>query len=102
MADKLTKTAVDAKAKEYWKLLWETYGEALTRDIPRRLKAALVNSKKVASVDEQAIVLPVAHAKSGESTLVEGIYKDKSTKLMFHAVLSKDGDVVEVKSFDLR
>jgi hypothetical protein len=98
----MNKVAVDQAAKDYWKLLWKDYGEALVRDIPRRLKAALVDNKKVASVNETATLIPVAHARSGDEIHIEGIYKDKGAKLMFHASLDKDGNVKELKSFDLR
>lgn len=98
----MNKVAVDQAAKDYWKLLWKEYGEALVRDIPRRLKAALVENKKVASVNESAVVMPVAHARSENGLLIEGIYKDATAKLMFHASLDKDGNVKELKSFELR
>lgn len=98
----MNKVAVDQAAKDYWKLLWKEYGEALVRDIPRRLKAALVDNKKVASVNESAVVMPVAHARSEDGILIEGIYKDSTAKLMFHASLDKEGNVKELKSFELR
>jgi hypothetical protein len=98
----MNKVAVDQAAKDYWKLLYGEYGEALVRDIPRRIKAALLENKKVAMINEAALLLPVAHAKSGEDLLIEGIYKDASTKLMFHVSLDKEGNVKGIKSFELR
>ena len=98
----MKKIAVDQAAKEYWKLLYGEYGESLVKDIPRRIKAALLAGKKVASVDDAALVLPIAHAKKGEDLLIEGIYKDASVRLFFHANVDKAGNVKEVKSFGLR
>lgn len=102
MAEKFTKVALDEAAKAYWKLLWGEYGEALVRDVPRRIKAALVDNKKVAMSVEAATVLPVAHAITAEGLQVEGLYRDGKQKLMFHATLDKNLDVTEVKSFELR
>lgn len=98
----MKKIAVDDAAKKYWKLLYGDFGEALTRDIPRRIKTALLDNKKVASVDDTASVLPVAHAMVGTELHLEGLYRDKGTKLMFHAELSKDGTIKDIKFFDLR
>jgi hypothetical protein len=98
----ITKTAIDSAAKSYWKLLWGDYGQQLTRDIPRRIKAALVTNKKLASIDDVGVVIPTAHIKSTEGLLVEGMYRNASTKLMFLATLDEDLNVKEIKSFDLR
>lgn len=98
----ITKTAIDSAAKAYWKLLWGDYGSQLTRDIPRRIKAALVSNKKLASVDDNGVVIPTAHVKSGDNLLVEGMYRNASTKLMFLATLDKNLNIKEIKSFDLR
>jgi len=97
----MTKQAVDQAAKEYWRLLWSEYGESLVRDVPRRIKAALVANKRLAST-EDGLVLPTAHVKSGDDLLVEGMYRDSSSKIMFLAKLDKDCNVKEVKAFDLR
>lgn len=97
----MNKIAIDDAAKKYWKLLWGEYGEQLVRDIPRRIKAALVANKKLASVEE-GIVLPTAHVVSGDNLLVEGMYRDSNTKMLFLATLDKELNVKELKSFNLR
>lgn len=102
MAEKFNKVAVDEAAKKYWKLLWPDYGEDLCRDIPRRIKAALQDHKKIATMNEVATVLPVAHATSLDGLQLEGIYKDATTKLMFHVAFDKDLEVKEIQSFELR
>lgn len=97
-----TKVSVDEAAKRYWELLYKDYGKDLVRDIPRRIKAALMEHKKVATINETARLVPVAHAKVGEEVHLEGLYKDKSAKLMFHAELDKDGNVKDIKFFDIK
>ncbi len=62
----MNKVAIDEAAKKYWKLLYQEYGEQLVRDIPRRLKAALVANKKASNLDD-GIVIPTAHVRSGEA-----------------------------------
>lgn len=97
-----TKLSVDDAAKQYWELLFAEFGKDLCRDIPRRIKAALHTGKKVASLDESALILPVAHAKDGDSLLIEGIYKDAHVRLMFHADIDKSGSVKNLNSFEIR
>lgn len=98
----MKKVALDEAAKSYWKLLYGEYGEQLTKDVPRRIKAALFAEKKIASVDEKALVVPVGHAKSADGVVVEGMYVDNTSKLMFRADLTASGDVVGIKYFDLK
>lgn len=99
----MNKTAVDAAAKSYWKLLYGEFGEALVRDIPRRIKAALVTNKRLASTGQEGIVLPAACVRADDGgLLVEGMYRDATTKVMFLATLNKECEVTDVKSFQLR
>lgn len=96
------KTAVDTAAKDYWKLLFGDYGEQLVKDIPRRVKAALVTSNKVAAVSDDGVVLPIAHKASDSEVVVEGVYRDASNKMMFLATILVDGTVKDVKAFGLK
>lgn len=100
----MNKVAVDEMAKKYWKLLYADlgYGEALVRDIPRRIKAALVDMKRVASVTESAVVIPIAVAKQGSNVVMEGMLKDAKTRLLFKASLDSDGNVSSVSSIAIR
>jgi hypothetical protein len=101
----MKKIALDEAAKKYWKMLFKElgYGEALVRDIPRRIKAALVDNKKVAGVDASAVIIPVAHAVNGESRVIEGIYSDGSrSKLLFRAALDSRGDVTDIRTIAIR
>lgn len=97
----INKVAVDEAAKKYWKMLFADmgYGEALVRDIPRRIKAALVDNKRVASVSNNASIIPIAVAKSSDNGIViEGLFKDTKTKLLFKASLDNDGSVLDMQS----
>ena len=102
----ILKTSVDQSAKDYWKLLWADYGEALCKSIPRRVQAALVEQSKttgVTVVDETAMVKPLAHAKVANGNMVvEGLYKDASAKLMFRVTLDAEGNVTDLKTVELR
>lgn len=98
----MKKTALDEAAKSYWKLLYGEYGEQLVRDIPRRIKAALFANSKIASIDDAAVVLPIAHQASESGFVVEGTYEDNSSKLMFRAMIGSNGEVSDIRYFDLR
>lgn len=95
------KVALDNSAKDYWKFLYGEYGEDLVRDIPRRIKAALQTNRKIASVAD-ANVTPVAHARSAEGMLVEGIYTDSNQRLLFRATIEQSGEVSDVQSIEVR
>jgi hypothetical protein len=97
-----TKVSIDESAKQYWKLLWGEYGEELVKNIPRRVKASLLDSKRVASIDENALVLPLAHAKKGTDLMLEGLYKDATIRLVFQATISDKGDIKDLKNFEIR
>ena len=98
----LVKKAVDQAAKDYWRLLWDAYGEQLVKDIPRRIKAALVANKKVASIDESADVRAIAAAKVDTGSVVEGVYHSDGAKLLFRANLDKEGNVSEIQTINLK
>lgn len=97
----MKKTALDEAAKSYWKLLYGEYGEQLVRDIPRRIKAALFAKNKVASIDDDAVVLPLAHHAVEAGVVIEGMYEDNASKLMFRAKLNDGGEVSELRYFDI-
>ncbi len=99
----MNKIALDDAAKKYYKLLWGEYGEQLVREIPRRIKAALIANKRLASAQEEGIVLPAACVRAADGgLLIEGMYRDSGTKVMFLASLDKECNVREIKSFQLR
>jgi len=98
----MKKTALDEAAKSYWKLLYGEYGEQLVRDIPRRIKAALFANSKVASIDDTAVILPIAHQAADAGLVIEGTYEDNSSKLMFRATVGGNGEVSDIRYFDLR
>ena len=97
-----TKTAVDSSAKTYWELLFGSYGTELCRDIPRRIKAALLANKKIANIDDASDIRPVASAKDENGTVLEGLYRDQSAKLLFRAMLDNEGNVKEIKTIEIK
>lgn len=94
--------AVDEATKAYWRLLFREYGESLVKDIPRRIKAELAKTVKVASADDSFEVVPTGTAKIGSAMHLEGMYKDASTHLLFSAVVNEDGSITEIKTIDLK
>jgi hypothetical protein len=100
----LKKVALDEAAKKYWKQLFKElgYGEDLVRDIARRIKAALHESKKVASISDTATVTPVAHVRGDDCSIIEGVYTDAKTRLLFKASLDVEGNVKDIKTVTLR
>ncbi len=100
----IKKIAIDEAAKKYWKLLYSEmgYGEALVKDIPRRIKAALVDNKKIASVTDSASILPIAMTKTESGAIVEGLFKDSKSKLMFKASIDAEGNVASISSLPVK
>lgn len=98
----MEKTAVDAAAKKYWEELYGEYGAALVRDIPRRIKAALLENKKIASVEDDAGIHPVASARHNDGLLLEGLYDGHDVKLLFRATVDKVGNVTDVQAIEVR
>ncbi len=96
----MIKQGVDDAAKKYWQLLFEEYGSQLVKDVPRRIKAELDKSRKVAS-SETATLSPVAAAKDGDVTVVEGIFQDGDVSLLFTASVKSDGTVDNVHLLEI-
>jgi hypothetical protein len=99
-----TKTAVDQAAKDYWISFYKEYGQTWVKDVPRKIKAALIANKRVAAKSDdvqpgQIELLAFAEIKTGGVRL-EGVFKaDK--KLAFTVDFSKAGEVQEIQSLVL-
>lgn len=98
----MIKVAIDQAAKDYWKKLYGEYGESLVRDIPRRIKASLVANKKVASLDADAEITPIASAADGDKLIVEGLYSGTTGKFIFSATLDESGEVEKIDTVGVR
>jgi hypothetical protein len=97
------KTAVDQAAKDYWKAFYKEYGETWVKDVPRKIKAALISNKKVAAKNDEVKpgqIRPLAHAKFTTGGIrVEGIYQGANKKnLLFVADFDKAGNVKSIES----
>lgn len=98
-----TKTAVDQAAKDYWISFYKEYGETWVKDVPRKIKAALIAKKRVAAATDEVRpgqIQPLAHVafKTGGFRL-EGIYQaSDNKKLMFVADFNKAGEVQDINS----
>lgn len=65
----MDKTAADKAAKEYWSNYFKEYGQMWVRDIPRRIKTAMVRSKDLGVKTAEGNVAPIAHNVSEDGTL---------------------------------
>lgn len=95
----IQKTASGAAEAKYWsELLGPEYGKLLTRNIPKRVKAALAvraqkSLNKQASAElASAEVAPLSYGLDGNTLTVEGIVRQASgEKLLFVADFLTDG-----------
>ena len=65
----MDKVAVDKATKDYWDNYFSEYGKMWTRDIPRRIKSAMVHSEKITASKVDGIVLPMAYKIGDEDSL---------------------------------
>jgi hypothetical protein len=97
----LAKWAVDSTAKQYWESYYKEYGKSWVRDIPRRVKKAMVENKKVASeqVADAGVVTPVATAiLPNGGVALEGMFRGNTDKFVFQAEFDAEG---KITSFDV-
>lgn len=99
----ILKWAVDDAAKKYWAEYYQEYGRTWTRDIPRRVKKAMVQHAKLASQDSQlGIVTPIATSISKEGVKLEGMFRSASgDNFMFYAEFDHDGAIGRFDSVKL-
>lgn len=100
----LSKWAVDEKAKKYWESFYKEYGKSWVRDIPRKVKTAMVEGHKVASAGEanMGIVVPVAKAITATHMHLEGLMHTHSgKKIAFQATFDHDGNLTNLDSLPI-
>jgi hypothetical protein len=100
----LQKWAVDEKAKKYWQDFYKEYGKSWVRDIPRKVKKAFVEGKRVASSEDAdlGIIVPVAKAITASNMTLEGVLHTRAgKKLVFQATFNHDGDITHLDSLPL-
>ena len=100
----MKKVALDEAAKKYWKQLFKElgYGEELVKEISRRIKASF-DKKTAAAASDNDVVSPIAHvAGANGGHVIEGVYANAKTRMLFVASIDKDGTVSGVKTVALR
>lgn len=100
----LVKWAVDEKAKAYWSEFYKEYGKSWVRDIPRKVKKAMVEGKRVASSAEAdlGIIVPVGQAITASNVYLEGVLHTHSGhKIAFQATFDHSGNVTGLESLPL-
>lgn len=99
----ILKWAVDEAAKKYWDEYYKEYGRTWTRDIPRRVKKAMVERVKLASNESQlGIVTPIATSIAAEGVKLEGMFRSASgDNFMFYAEFDHNGEVGRFDSVKL-
>lgn len=92
----MEKIATDNAAKEYWSNYFKEYGEMWVRDIPRRIKSAMVRSKDLGIKTAEGNMAPIAHNVSDDGSLsIEAAFNGKldndESKVMITAEFNKEG-----------
>lgn len=91
----ILKWAVDDAAKKYWSEYYAEYGKTWVRDIPRRVKKAMIEHAKVASNESNfGIVTPIGTSISADGVKLEGMFRSASgDDFMFYAEFAHDGGI---------
>lgn len=105
----ITKTAADAAATKYWsELLGPEYGKLLTRDIPKRVKAAMLKrdaalAKTASTAEGELSIAPLSFGVSGDILTVEGIARTASgaRRLFVADFQQSDGAFRSLQTLDL-
>lgn len=99
----LSKVAVDEAAKKYWEEFYKEYGKSWVREIPRKIKTAMAEGKRVAAADiEPGRVFPIARAVTPKGVVLEGLFETQAgAKLVFQAAFDGEGNVVSFSPIEL-
>lgn len=105
------KTAVDAKAEDYWESYFGAYGKSWTRKIPRRVAAALlqrsagVGPGQAAGMAEFATMCPLTDAPviTKEGVFIEGAVELRNEagqyqRRLFSAAFDHEGRILALDS----
>ena len=89
----MDKTAADKATKEYWSAYFKEYGSMWVRDIPRRIKTAMVRTKDLGVKIAEGHVVPMAHDVSDDGIMsIEAAFTGKLD--------DQDGQVIIVAEFN--
>ena len=94
-----TRRAVDQTAKDYWTSYYGKYGEMWVREIPRKIKRALLSRDDFQRAASKVDVVPLQDLKSNKTGGLElhGVMRTAAGHTIFKAEFSKSGKLVDVK-----
>lgn len=92
----MDKTAADKATKEYWGNYFKEYGKMWVRDIPRRIKTAMVRTKDLGVKTAEGQIAPLAHDISDDGVMsieaaFTGKLDDKYGKVLILAEFNDEG-----------
>ncbi|MGW8181252.1 MAG: hypothetical protein ACWGQW_21180 [bacterium] len=95
----MDKVAVDKATKQYWDTYFKEYGKMWTRDIPRRVKTAMVRTKDLGVKTAEGNVAPIAHHVADDGTLFieaafSGKLDDLDAKVLITASFNDEGNML--------
>lgn len=68
---------MDKATEEYWSNYFRDYGKMWVRNIPRRIKAAMVRSKDIGVKIAEGHIVPIAYDASDNSLSIEAAFNGK-------------------------
>jgi len=87
----MEKIAADKAAQEYWGNYFREYGKMWVRDIPRRIKTAMVRTKDLSVKTAEGNVAPLAHSISDEGNIsVEAAFTGKLDDKDAHVLITAE------------
>jgi hypothetical protein len=92
----MDKTAVDSAANKYWSTYFKEYGKMWVRNIPKRIKTAMLQTKELNVKTAEGSIAPVAHDISEDGILsleaaFSGKLDDQDARVLILAEFSEDG-----------
>lgn len=99
----MDKVAVDKATKQYWDTYFKEYGKMWTREIPRRVKTAMIRTKDLGVKTAEGNVVPIAHNVSEDGNLfVEAAFSgkldDQDAKVLITASFSEEGKMLSFEA----
>lgn len=99
----MDKVAVDKATKEYWGNYFKEYGQMWIRDIPRRVKTAMVRTKDLGVKTVEGSIVPIAHNVGEDGTLsieaaFSGKLDDHDARALITAEFSNNGKMLKFEA----
>lgn len=99
----MDKIAVDNATKKYWDTYFKEYGKMWTREIPRRVKTAMIRTKDLGVKTAEGNIVPIAHHIAEDDTLFieaafSGKLDDRDAKVLVLASFNKEGKMLSFEA----